>query len=253
MSARIARVWGIVVLGTGFALVAPAVRAGELAQAAASIDLSGHWRFNRELSDDERAKVTAALEATAERQRPAAGSSGEAEGQGSEGGPAGQGGRSGRSRGMGSRTDRGHLSEGIDENDPRGARATAGPPQAMTVTQAQSEIVVEEVPGQTRNLYPDGKTYRTDEGATRITTRWKDGRLLVERKNARGWRLVETWDLAPDGGRVVIHLLLEGGSGPKLSLLRVYDRQPVAAAGPARTTVPSARVDVPGSPGSEAP
>jgi hypothetical protein len=84
--------------------------------------------------------------------------------------------------------------------------------------------VVEETPGQRRDLYPNGKTYRTDEGATQIRTSWKDGKLVVERKNVRGWRLVETWELAPDRSRLVIHLLLEGGAKPKLNLTRVYDR-----------------------------
>jgi len=95
---------------------------------------------------------------------------------------------------------------------------------ALTVTQVESEIVVEETPGQRRELYPNGRTYKTDEGATQIRTSWKDGKLVVERKNVRGWRLVETWELAPDRGRLVIHLLLEGGARPKLNLTRVYDR-----------------------------
>jgi hypothetical protein len=243
MSVRFAWCWGVLVFGAVAALAAPALRAEGRAQAAAPIDLSGRWRFNRELSDDEQAKVSAALAATAERQRSSSVPSAEAEAQGSQG----------RGRGMSGRTDRGRLSEGIDENDPRGAKRTAGPPDAMTVTQAELEIVVEESPGQTRNLYPDGKTYETDEGATRIRTRWKDGRLVVERKNVRGWRLIETWDLAPGRDRVVIHRLLEGGSGPKLSLTRVYDRQAGATARAARTTAPCPAPDAAGCSGSETP
>jgi hypothetical protein len=99
----------------------------------------------------------------------------------------------------------------------------------MTLTQSELEIVVAEMPGQVRALYPNGKTYKTDEGATDIRTAWKDDTLVVERKNVRGWKLVETWQLAPDRGRVVIHLLFEGGSRPKLSLTRVYDRDKALA------------------------
>jgi hypothetical protein len=94
----------------------------------------------------------------------------------------------------------------------------------MTVTQADSQIVVAETPGQTRNLYPNGKTYKADEGATQIRTSWENGRLVVEKKNVHGWRLVETWELAPDRSRVTVHLQFEGGKRPKLTLTRVYDR-----------------------------
>ncbi len=220
MNVRVACCWGVLVFGAGVALAAPALRAEGQAKAAAAVDLSGRWRFNKELSDDEQAKVRA-VEARAEREPSDSGPSGEPEGEGSEGGRGGRGGRGG---GMGGRTGRGSPLQSVDEDDPRGAKRTAGPPDAMTVTQVESEIVVEETPGQTRNLYPNGKTYKTDEGATQIRTSWKDGKLVVEKKNVRGWRLVERWELAPDRGRVVIHLLLEGGSRPKLTLTRVYDR-----------------------------
>jgi hypothetical protein len=221
MNLRVARWSGVLVFGAGVALAAPALRAEGQAKAPAAVDLSGRWRRNKELSDNEEAKVRAAVAARVEQQPADSGPSGEPEGEGSEGGRGGRGGRGG---GMGGRTGRGSPLQSVDEDDPRGAKRTAGPPDAMTVTQVESEIVVEETPGQTRNLYPNGKTYKTDEGATQIRTSWKDGKLVVEKKNVRGWRLVERWELAPDRGRVVIHLLLEGGSRPKLTLTRVYDR-----------------------------
>jgi hypothetical protein len=215
MNARVARCRAVLVIGAGVALALPAPRAEGQAKAAATVDLSGRWRLNKELSDDEQAKMRTVAEARAE---PASAPSSAPEGEGA------QGGRGARGGGTGGRTGHSSPPPGVDENDPRGAKRTAGPPDAMTVTQAESEILVEEAPGQTRDLYPNGRTYRTDEGATQIRTAWKDGKLVVERKNVRGWRLVETWDLAPDRSRVVIHLLLEGGSRPKVSLTRVYDR-----------------------------
>jgi len=226
MNLRVARWSGVLVFGAGLALAVPALRAGGQAKAPATADLSGRWRLNKELSDDEEAKARAAVASGAEPQPAGLGSSGEAEGRGSEGG------RGGRRGGMGGRTGRGSPSQSVDENDPRGAKRTAGPPDAMTVTQVESEIVVEETPGQTRELYPNGRTYKTDEGATQIRTSWKDGKLVVEKKNVRGWRLVETWELAPGRGRVSIHLLIEGGSGPKLTLTRVYDRDDTSTALP---------------------
>ena len=209
---------GAFVFGAAAVLAVPVPRADGQAKAAAAVDLSGLWRLNRELSDDEEAKTRAAVATTAAQQPSDSGPSGEAEGRGSEGRRGGRGG------GTGGRTGRGSSVETVDESDPRGAKRTAGPADTMTVTQVDQEIVVEETPGRTRNLYPNGKTYKTDEGAAQIRTSWKDGKLVVEKKNVHGWRLVETWDLAPDRHRLVIHLHFEGGSRPKLALTRVYDR-----------------------------
>jgi hypothetical protein len=218
MKLRVARWSGVVVFCAGIALAAPEVRAEGQSKALAAVDFSGRWRLNKELSDDEEAKLRAAVASAAKQQPADSRPSGEAEAQGSEGGRGGGGG------GRGGRTARTSPLQSVDENDPRGAKSSAGRPDTMTVTQAESEIVVEETPGRKRDLYPNGKTYKTDEGATQIRTLWKDGELMVEEKNVHGWRLVETWDMAPDRSRVSIHLLLEGGSRPKLTLTRVYDR-----------------------------
>jgi len=210
---------GAFVFGAVAALAAPALRAGDQVNGATAVDLSGSWRLNRELSDNEEAKTHAAV-ATAAGQPPAnAGPSGEADGQAPEGRRGGRGG--GETRGA---TGRGRSAQTVDESDPLGAKRTAGTPDTMTVTQTRSEIVVAETPGQTRELYPNGNTYKMDEGATQIRTSWENGRLVVEKKNVRGWRLTETWELAPDRSRVTIHLHFEGGSRPKLTLTRVYDR-----------------------------
>jgi hypothetical protein len=212
MHVRVPPRWGVLVLVVGVVLGAPGLRAQAKAGA---VDLSGRWRLNKERSDDEQAKESKVAEAKPE---PASAPSGKPDGEDAEGG------RGGRSGATGGRTGHGSPAQGIDERDPRGARRSAGAPDSLTVTQVESEIVVEETPGQRRELYPNGRTYKTDEGATQIRTSWKDGKLVVERKNVRGWRLVETWELALDRGRLVIHLLLEGGARPKLNLTRVYDR-----------------------------
>ena len=210
--------WSVVfVLGTATVVAVPA-RADDQAKAAAAVDLSGAWRLNTKLSDDEAAKTRAAV-ATSAGQPPAdPGRSGEAEGHGSEGRHGDHG---GGARGA---TGRGAPAQAVDENDPLGAKRAAGTSDTMTVTQTTAEIVVAEASGRTRELYPNGKTYRTDEGATQIRTSWENGRLVVERKNVNGWRLVETWELAPDRSRITIHQHFEGGKRPKVTLTRVYDR-----------------------------
>jgi hypothetical protein len=215
MNLRVARWSGVFAVGASVVLAAPALRAEDRAKASAAVDLSGRWRLDKKLSDDEGAKVRAAFAARAAQGPDDSGPSDEGEGRGPEGRRGG---------GTAARSGRAGPRAGVDDDDPRGVMRTVGPPDTMRVTQVESEIVIEETPGQTRDLYPDGKTYKTDEGEAQVTTSWRDGRLVVEKKNVHGWKLVETWELAPDDTRVVIHLLFEGGSRPKLVLTRVYDR-----------------------------
>jgi hypothetical protein len=218
MGVRVAGCWGVLVLGAGVVLAGAPRRAEGQVKAAGTVDLSGRWRFNKDLSDDEAAKLRSPAKAERPPSDPAP--SGEAVEQAPEPG--------GRGAGPGARTGHATPPQGVDENDPRGAKQTAGPPATLAITQVETEVRVEEIPGSTRNLYPNGRTYKADEGTTQIRTSWKDGRLVVERKNVRGWKLVETWELAADRGRLVVHMLLEGGSQPRVSVKRVYDREEAA-------------------------
>jgi len=173
----------------------PAAKGDEKPKAApASADLSGRWVFNQELSDDAREKMREARE----------------RGGGPGGGrpPTGSGGG-----GMGG------------DDDPREAtRAVFEPAEELTVTQDATEIGVEEKFGRTRRLHPDGKKYKTDNGASEIRTAWKEGRLLVETKRARGGSVVETWERVPDGSRIIVNVKVQNPFGPAIELKRIYDR-----------------------------
>jgi hypothetical protein len=157
----------------------PLASAGERPTAAPAPDLSGLWKFNKELSVDQQPKTGARIE-----------NKGEASGSQPGNGP----------------------------------EASGDPADTLTITQAGLEIVVQYPNGQARNLYPNGKTYKTDDGAADIKSQWSEGRLVVEKKSVSGWRLVETWQLTPDRGRLLVEQHLEGGKRPKLALKRVYDR-----------------------------
>ena len=54
--------------------------------------------------------------------------------------------------------------------------------------------------GRLRRLRPDGKKYKADNGASEIKSFWKEGRLVVETRRARG-SSIETWERVPDGSR----------------------------------------------------
>ncbi|HUL77094.1 MAG TPA: hypothetical protein VL691_07500, partial [Vicinamibacteria bacterium] len=191
----------------------PAAAAEESKGSAA--DLSGHWKVNKALSDDVQGKPGTSPEGESghEASAPRAGAD-----------AALQGPRSGRgSHGSaGSRTSR--PSVPAPDDDPRGPQKVAEAGETLTITQTEVEIAVVDKTGQARSLYPNGKTYKADDGASDVRSYWKDGSLVVEKKNVRGWRLTETWQLAPDRSRLTVVWHLEGGSRPKSNLKRVYDR-----------------------------
>jgi len=191
----------IVALVSGSLLAARPAPGGD-AQPAASVDLSGRWTYNVRLSDDAREKMREGME----KRGPGGGGMG---GPGSgPGGPPGMGGA----------------------DDPREAmRAVFEPAEELVIAQSESEIAVDEKFGRLRRLHPDGRKYKTDNGATDIKAFWKEGKLVVEAKRARGQSVTETWERVPDGSRLIVNVRLEGGVSPKLELKRIYDRASAAA------------------------
>ena len=114
---------------------------------------------------------------------------------------------------------------GMGGDDPRETRrALLEPAEELTIVQTAAELAVEEKFGATRRLHPDGKKYKTDTGASEIKSSWKDGKLVVETKSARGGRVLEIWERIPDGSRLIVNVKMEGGFGPGLLLKRIYDR-----------------------------
>jgi len=179
--------------------------------ASVAADLSGHWVYNRDLSDDAQEKMREGME---ER-----GGRGGGPGAGGMGGPGG-GGMGGRGGGP-----TGPPPGGMGDDDARESmRAIFEPAEELTIEQGASEGTIDERFGRMRRLHPDGKKYKTDNGASEIKTSWKEGKLLVETKQTRGGGVVETWELIPDRSRIVVNVKMEGGFGPSVVLKRVYDR-----------------------------
>ena len=110
------------------------------------------------------------------------------------------------------------------DDDPREAmRAILEPAEELVIAQSEAEIAVDEKFGRMRRLHPDGKKYKTDNGASEIKSYWKEGRLVVETKagsRQRGRDLGARARREPaDRQRE-----LEGGFGPEAELKRIYDR-----------------------------
>ena len=209
----------------------PRASADEKAKVApATVDLSGRWVYNRELSDDAQKKMREGTEGRGGPGGPGGpgggGPGGGGPGGGGMGGPGG-GGMGGPGGGMGGRGGQtGPPPGGMGgDDDPRESmRAILEPAEELAVTQAGTEIAVDEKFGRTRRLHPDGKKYKTDNGASEIKTSWKEGKLVVETKRSRGGGVVETWELVPDRSRIIVNVRMEGGFGPSVTLKRIYDR-----------------------------
>jgi hypothetical protein len=210
----------VILLVSSCALVARPARSGDVQQAA-RVDLSGRWAYNAQLSDDAREKMREGMS-----KRGPGGGGGLGGPGGGMGGPgAGTGGRGG---GMG-----GPPGTGGDDDPREAMRAILEPAEELLIAQGEAEIAVDEKFGRMRRLHPDGKKYKTDNGASEIKSYWKEGRFVVETKRARG-SSIETWERVPDGSRLIVTVRLEGGVGPKLELKRIYDLAPAAPEGPGK-------------------
>ncbi len=188
--------------------LAPALAAGLQQKAAATPDFSGHWRLNRQLSDDEAAKLAAA---SGKKEKPSP--------------PVPEPDRGGPGGGRGAAVPNHAPAPAVDD-DPRGTEKKPAVVEDVTVTQSDVEIAIVDNTGVTRNYYPNGKIYKADEGASNVRSIWKDGALVFEKKNVRGWKLLETWQLGPDGKQLHFDTRFEGGGRPTIVVKRVFDRAP---------------------------
>jgi hypothetical protein len=202
--------------------------AGEKAKVGPSTaNLSGRWVYNRGASDDARQKVR---EGTEGREEPGGGPGGGGPGGGVPGGGGmgrpGGGGMGGPGGGMGRGGPMGPPPGGMaDDDDARESmRAIFEPAEELAVTQTATEVSIDEKFGRTRRLHPDGKKYKTDNGTSEIKTSWKEGKLVVETKRDRGTGVTETWELVPDGSRIIVTVKMQGGFGPSVEVKRIYDR-----------------------------
>lgn len=173
----------------------------------AAPDLSGRWVLDAEKSEDGRQKMRDAA--------PMRGPRGGGSPRGGPGGSPGGGARGGRPPG-------GRGGGGLDDFRELLRSLTEAPP-AVAITQTPTEITIVEEEGRFRALHPDRKEYK-GTGGQKVQTRWEGGRLVVETKASAGQRLVETFELGPEGLVAVVRL--EGGRGDPPSVRRVYRKAP---------------------------
>ncbi len=204
---EILRLVGIALLALGFAL--PFV----LAQGEPSF--TGIWQRNEEESDDPQEKMQAAIEAM--RQERGGGRPG---GMG-RGMPGGMGGRGGGQRPEGGRGDQMPGAGG-------GFGALADMTHEIETSLENNEFHVAPAgEGRVRIFYLDGKKHaqETPQGAKMETVAERKGdRVVVEQKTDQGGEITTTYELAPDGSRMVVTVQFKGRRTKEPILIRsVYD------------------------------
>ena len=212
----------------GLTLAAAALPA-EPARDGSHPDFSGHWKLNRERSDDPRAKMQEGLRSRSPGGMGGPGMGGSM-GGGRSGGPGpGRGGGppDGAGRGAGERS------------DPERLKQREAAQAELEIEHQEPELTITDAVGQRRFLYTDGRESRRDgdDGQSlQVRTRWKDARVVVESQGGRG-KVTETYRLAAEGRELIVETRLEGqGPGGAVSFKRVYDLvtdQPPPAGPPA--------------------
>jgi hypothetical protein len=213
-------------------------RAGDKAQ------LTGHWNYNQDQSDDTQQKVHQAQQDSkinadnngntypgtggqypnSGGQYPTGGGypgGGGGMGRGGMGGVWGPGGGGGMGRpGHQSSANRaGVTSEEWDR--------LAEDPKYLKIDQRSDQVVVTDDNGNAETFYPDGKKHDDkDSGGKKVSTKadWESGVLTEETKLSRSEKLTRTFRVSDDGKQLFVTTRFEAPAlaGP-LSIRRVYD------------------------------
>jgi hypothetical protein len=199
-----------------------------VARAQDKAQMTGHWNFNKDQSDDAEQKVH---DAQANSQRGAGNGGGYPGGGGGYpggGGGMGRGGMGGMG-GMGGGMGRGRGGMGNT-----GARVSsqdwdrlAQNPKFLRVDQRSDQFVVIDDSDHAQTFYPDGKKHKdTDADGNKISTKasWEGGAFIAETKLPHSEKLMQTFRMSEDGKHLHVITRFEASSGNvSVSIRRVYD------------------------------
>jgi hypothetical protein len=205
---------------TGGWLLACAALAAAPGRAGDAPDLSGHWKLNRERSDDARKKIADARED-------------DRRGLGKLG-PLGPGPRAGGPMGSGpmGRRPAGDPGRAKLPGEPEvPADHVTSPPETLAIAQAEGEITFDDGLD-VRHVRPDGRKVKRDGGAVEVRARYKDGDLVIEAQREEGGKSVATYHITADRKELHVTTEFELPTGEKLEVRHIYD----AVEGPAASS-----------------
>jgi hypothetical protein len=217
---------GAMFAGAVFALSLP-VPPALAAEQPARPKLTGRWQFNKELSEDARAKLAEMRDRGGP---PGGGMGGPGGGMGGSGGGMGRPGGMGGGRGGGMGGERPGGREG-GPGGPGGARMQAllNPPRFLTITGNDTELTFDAGEDVLVRFHLDGKKYKQEGGSIEAKAEWKSAELVIETRPAEGpGKTTTTYSLLPESGRLQIVTRLESPrGGDPISVKRVYDPTPI--------------------------
>ena len=193
-----------------------------VARAQDKAQLTGHWNFNKDQSDDAEQKVHDA-QANSRRSANNGGGGGYpgggGMGRGGMGGMGGMGGGMGRGRGG-----MGNPSSGVSSQE---WDRLAENPKFLRIDQRSDQFVVIDDSDRAQTFYPDGKKHNDkDADGNKISTKasWEGGAFIAETKLPHSEKLTQTFRMSEDGKQLHVITRFEGSSGNvSVSIRRVYD------------------------------
>lgn len=196
-------------------LFAAALVAGSASLSALDMpNLSGKWFLNRDASDSPEA-------ATRD------GSDGQS-GSGFHGGGGGMGHGRGGHRGHSAAPSDGGNRASDDGGSMREAYARA---QTLEIRHDEPRLSVTDAGGRERVYYTDGRKAEEEHsfgGTTKISARWKDGRVEVVSTPEKGPRITETYAVTADHSQLTVTTTIQGGRRD-VTFRRVYQSTPPTA------------------------
>jgi hypothetical protein len=210
-------------------------QAKPLDPAAAAAQLSGSWRFNKELS-------TGTGSVTNDTGAPpdAGGSNGPGLWPGrSNGGPGGINGINGYGAGQPGGVGRAPVDDGRRSADTDGTREVHAlsdeiqqTPQQLTLVATATSVTITDDQGVTRTFAVKNVKEQIDLMVAKVdvTSTWKDGWLTLEFSAGKSMKLVESYAVELPGGHLVVTLTVtrpKNQGGQAAPITRVYDRMPL--------------------------
>jgi hypothetical protein len=209
-----------------------------VARAQDKAQMTGHWNFNQDQSDDAQQRVHDAQQ-NSQRGGGYPGGGGGYPGGGG-GYPGGGGGYPGGGGGMGRGGMGGMGGMGGGMGRGRGGMGNPGSgvssqqwgrlsenPKFLRVDQRSDQFVVIDDSDRSQTFYPDGKKHNDkDEDGNKISTKasWQGGAFIAETKLPHSEKLTQTFRMSEDGKQLHVITRFEASSGSaSVSIRRVYD------------------------------
>jgi hypothetical protein len=188
-------------------------------------NILGAWKFNKDESDDGRAKLQQAREAENTNRGNGGYGGGPRMGGGWPGGPMGGGGYGGRRYPQG----------GGDQSDSVGD--IVNPPREIKLSQnfdKDPEVLLSDDREHRTAFFTDGRKLQKEKDSSyqEIAAHWDDKNLVTDEKGSHGGKLSRTYELSSDGKQLIetVHLSDKNGNHP-VSVRYVYDAVDETTAG----------------------